>query len=361
MALNNPSPRDTATRNKLLSSLNELLTYSGSEPNPYVVNEYALETSILIDELKEIGYSAKYHDSSFYSCRVSNYNKLSDSTGIVQLSFIGTTHDTTLLRALVILNVRQTEKQFLFYVPLKEHTQIWHKTQLDNVTIYYKNNLNKKNAKKYFETIAQYDAKLNAPKVKVTYYCCDHFTEALQLTGIAYKADYAGYVRNSLTAKNNKHHLVVNGAYTSRFNPFDPHDLWHARLHNVVSTTSINRPVDEGTAYLYGGSWGLNWTEILKRFKEYATAHPDADWLVLYNESKNFDPHSKFPLNVDFAINALLVQKIETTRGFPAVLELVCCGKKQENNSNYFAALEKITGIQQAQFNAAVWELIRSN
>ncbi|MES2778385.1 MAG: hypothetical protein V4651_00675 [Bacteroidota bacterium] len=361
MAANNPSPRDSATRSKLLSSLNGLLNCEGIENNPFVVSEYALETSILLDEMHNLGYSGKYHDSSFYKCSVINYSKLSDSTGIVQLSFASSIHDTTLLRGVFTLSAQQTPQQFLFYVPLKEQTQLWRKTQLDNVTIYYKKDFNKKNAKLYFQTIARYDAKLKVPKATMMYYCCDHFTEALKLSGIDYKSDYAGYARNGLSVKIGTRQLTVNGAYTANFNAFDPHDLWHARLHNVVSTTIINRPVDEGTAYLYGGSWGLTWEEILQRFKTYAAAHPDANWLALYNESKNFDDKAKFPLNVDFAINALLVQKIENTKGFPAVLELVSCGNKQENNLNYFTALEKITGIQQEQFNTAVWELIRTN
>ena len=47
----------------------------------------------------------------------------------------------------------------------------------------------------------------------------------------------------------------------------------------------INRPVDEGCAYLYGGSWGYTWEEVLTRFKNYLAANPNADWLTLYTES----------------------------------------------------------------------------
>ena len=112
---------------------------------------------------------------------------------------------------------------------------------------------------------------------------------------------------------------------------------------------------------MYGGSWGLSWNEILKRFKIYATANPHSDWVALYNESKNFDEKSRFPLNVDFAINALLVQKIEKEKGFSYVIELLSCGKKEPGNENYFNALEKIKGIRKGYFNSNVWELIKGN
>ncbi|HNO70642.1 MAG TPA: hypothetical protein PKO16_02600, partial [Bacteroidia bacterium] len=134
----------------------------------------------------------------------------------------------------------------------------------------------------------------------------------------------------------------------------------HERLHNVLSTNIINKPVDEGTAYLYGGSWGLSWKEILEKFKVYANANKNADWFVLYNESKNFEEQGKPPLNIDYVINALLVQKIDKEKGFLSVMELLSCGKKEKGNENYFKALETITGINKTNFNENVWTLIKS-
>ena len=58
---------------------------------------------------------------------------------------------------------------------------------------------------------------------------------------------------------------------------------------------------------------------------------------------------------------ALLAKKIEQEKGFPAVLELLSCGKKQKDNENYFAALEHLTGISKATFNSNVWDLIKAN
>lgn len=355
------SPRDTVLRKALQNDLSGLLSFANNETNPFIASECMMETSILLDEMKDLQKSAKYNDSLFYKCEILNYIKLTDSNSIVQVSFVGSSHDTIMVRALFTLYAFRKETSFKFYSPLKDQTKYWYSTQMDNITLYYKKDFNKKNAQKYFQTIAKYDAKLKAPKLPTTFYCCDHFTEALKLTGTDYKSDYNGYARNSLYAKTKKQHLVVSGLYASNFADFDPHDLWHSRLHNVLSTTIINRPVDEGTAYLYGGSWGLTWEDILQRFKTFAAANPNADWYTLYNESKNFDEKFKYPLNVDFAINALIVKKIEQEKGFQSVIELLSCGNKQKDNQNYFTALEKIAGIPQANFNAAVWELIRNN
>ena len=120
---------------------------------------------------------------------------------------------------------------------------------------------------------------------------------------------------------------------------------------------NANRPVNEGCAYLYGGSWGESWETILAKFKTYAAEHPNADWLNLYLATANFEDGDK-PLKTAYMLNALIVQKIEREQGFEKVMELLGCGPRQKGDDNYFAALKKITGIDKENFNAKMRELI---
>lgn len=154
--------------------------------------------------------------------------------------------------------------------------------------------------------------------------------------------------------------LYLDGSLTSSFATFDPHDLFHSRLRNVLSSEIINRQVDEGCAYLYGGSWGIRWNDILKEFIEYSEKNPNTDWLTCYVDGKNYVEGNK-PLTIAFAINALIVQKIEKEKGFPTVLELIKCGKKEKGDENYFKALDKINGINKANFNESVNNLIKAS
>jgi hypothetical protein len=192
----------------------------------------------------------------------------------------------------------------------------------------------------------------------VSFYFCDNLSEVMQMMGVDYKGDYNGLKNETLTAHENKAGLVVNGGsyYGSLF---DPHDLWHERLRLVMSSDVINRPVDEGCAYLYGGSWGSTWPEVLSKFKKYAADNPNADWLNLYIQGTNFVGGEKI-MKISYALNALIVQKIEKEKGFTPVLELLGCGKKEQGDENYFKALGKITGITKADFNKSMWELIKN-
>jgi len=356
-------PKDTILKKQLLADINGFLSQK-SKPNSenvFVLKEDLLETSILIDEMKDMEINPSQKDSFFYKAYLTNALRINDSTFKIQLAYLGVNEGVPMLRANFTLIAQKLAGRFYFHSPLMQNTSTWKIQSFGNTNVYFKNNLNAEKANQYFNLINEFDKKLSALIQPTEFYCCDNFSEVLQLIGVDYKSDYNGKNFNSLEAKENNIKLVMNGTLTSGFNSFDPHDLWHSRLHNVLSTSIINKPVDEGTAYLYGGSWGFTWNQILDKFKSYAAANPGADWIALYNESKNFDEKAKYPLNVDMVINALIVQKMEKEKGFHSVIELLSCGKYQKDNENYFAALEKISGISKANFNANVWTLIKAN
>lgn len=357
-------PKDSATQRQLLTALDGFLSQKDkpAKENTYVLKTQLLETSALLAEMKGIEENTEHKQPAFYKCYLTNVMPLNENDYLIQCSYIGLNETTPVLRASFTMVATRNADQFHFSSPLKQTSLSWKSETLGNTTFHFKSRLNSANAKAYLNKVAEYDKRLNAPKQQPTdLYCCDNFHEVLQLVGVDYKADYNGYSRNTLSGSANDTHLVVDGTVTSDFTKFDPHDLWHDRLRRVLSPDLINRPVDEGCAYLYGGSWGVSWKEILAKFKAYAAANENADWLALYNESRNFVENANRPSRVDYAINALLVQKIEKEKGFAAVMELLSCGKKEADNANYFKALEKIAGISKTDFSSRVGSLIKEN
>jgi hypothetical protein len=347
-------------RTQLLQSLNGFLAAKEgtNAENPFVLPAALPATSLLLDEFKAAEKSNNLKDDHFYKPYLDNAIRLNDSTALVQVAYRAVHEGIPMQRALFTLKARRRGNQFFFYSPLADNAAAWQYQDFGIHRVYYKTSLHTENAARYFDMQAAYDKKLGLSQLPMTFYCCDDFPEALQLAGVNYKSDYNGYAHTALSAVENGQQLSVNGVFTSAFDKADPHDLWHERLHKVVPTSIINKPVDEGTAYLYGGSWGLSWQEILAQFKVYAAAHPDADWRTLYNANTNFAPGAPYPLNVDYAINALIVQQLEQEKGFDAVLSLLRCGNKVKDNSNYFAALQQLTGVKQQQFNSYVRKLI---
>jgi hypothetical protein len=352
-------PKDTATKSELINSLNGFLDQKDgpNKNNKFVLKEDLLAMSALLDELKGMDKNAKLKDDHFYKAYLTNTVKLDDNDFLVQFAYMGMTENAPVLRANFKLMAKNQDGQFYFYSVLKQNTVAWKTKKISNVTYHFKDTLDKINAQAYLRAVNSYDKRLKMPTTPFDFYFCDNFPEVLQVLGIDYKSNYNGIKYDDISSHEDGTNLEINGGYEGPFK-FDPHDLWHDRLHMVIPVNTINRPVDEGCAYLYGGSWGIPWEQVLAMFKKYATENPKADWLNLYINSNKFADNDK-PMYVAYVINALIVQKLEKEKGFAPVLELVSCGERERGDENYFKALEKVSGISKAGFNAAVWGLIK--
>lgn len=343
---------------RLITTLDSLLAdkEKTNKENAHILKEDLLETSALLDEMKGIEQNAPLKDAHFYKPYLTNLIK-HGANYIVQFSYKGIANSVPVTAASFRLMAKQVDGRFYFSSPLKQNTRSWKMKKAGYITFYYKKKLDAADVAAFRKAVEDYDKKLKANTPIIQYYC-DNFAEAQQLMGIDYKADYAGVATNNLTANENGTSLIING-WNSEQNRFDPHDLFHDRLRTVMSPDVINRPVDEGAAYLYGGSWGKSKEAVMRMFKAYAAANPNADWVKEYIDAKNYDNDNGKTLKVPFAINALIIQKIEKEKGFNALMELLSCGKKEKGDENYFKALAKLTGITKATFNAEVWKLIK--
>jgi hypothetical protein len=360
-------PKDTIIANHLIKSLNGFLSLkeNPNKENTFVLKEDLLETSLLLDEMKGIEKSGKYKDDNFYKGYLTNVVQVDNDNFLIQFSYIGINENTPILVASFEILAKQKDNKFYFLSPLKNNAISWQSKKIGNCTFHFKNTLNTKVASEYVKSVAIFDKKLNAPQRQIEWYGCNDFPDVLKTIGVSYKLDYNGRSSTTFNTNENSTLLLVSGADNTNFNSFDPHDLWHERLRNVYSRDIINKPVDEGCAYLYGGSWGLSWEQILKSFKEKVASNPKTDWLALASyegNQLNFGESQQKHLMADYVVNALLVEKIEKEKGFPAVVEFLCCGKnKKGGNENYFVVLEKLTGINKSNFNESVWALIKES
>jgi len=357
-------PQDSIARLQLISSLNGLLAQkeNNNSSNTYVLKEALPETSVLLDEMKGLEKSSALKNDHFYQCYLTDVTPVGKGRYLLQISWMGVTEGEPMLRASFRLGALEQGGKFYFYSPLKQNTAGWKTKQLGYITFHYRDTMDKAIARDYLNTVTLYDRKLNATSQPIQYYYCDNFSAVQQALGLDYKQDYNGYTNDGLSAHEDNTGLVVDVRNDAQYH-FDPHDLWHERLRQVMDRAIINKPVDEGCAYLYGGSWGIGWPAILADFKKYARENPNADWLAIYTSDKNkaFGSVRGRPFIISDAINALIVQKTEHEKGFAPVIQLLGCGPVQTGDDNYFAALEKATGIGKKNFNIRVWELINNS
>lgn len=352
-------PNDSVVKNQLISSLNGFLSQkrNPNRDNAFVWKDNLLETSAFLDEIKYIDRNFKTNEDNFYQCYLTNVIQLNDNDFMVQFSYMRVTESAPVLHAAFKLNAKRANGQFYFYSPLKQNTVTWKTKKVGTITWHYKDTMNKTNIRLFEASILSYDKRLNCLVESFDSYYCDNLSEVLQLVGIEYEADLNATKNGSLSSHEDNRDLYVNGgSYYGSF--YDPHDLWHDRLRTVMKSAIINRPVDEGCAYLYGGSWGYTWEEVKERFRKYLAANPHPDWLKLYIETTNFEDGDK-PMKVGYMLNALIAQKLEREKGFAAIKELLGCGPREKGDDNYFKALNKLTGINKSNFNAEMDKLVK--
>lgn len=355
-------PKDSIESKKLILSLNNLLTAKekSNEENTFVWKNENVETYILLDEMNGVEKSGKNKDAFFFKPYLTNIVKLNDLEYYIQLSYIGINENVPMLRASFELIAHKENDDFKFSSTLIRNTSSWKTMKVNNCIFHYKTTINTATAKNYGKAVAAFDKKLNTKNQQTDIYFSQDLPELLKIIGAEYKLDYNSRSTSTFSSKSDNRLLIVKGDNDTKFDNFDLHDLWHERLKNVVSSKIINKPVDEGCAYLYGGSWGISWKTIFKTFKEKVANDKQKNWLENYGKFDNFGETKETHLMAEYVINALIVQKIEKEKGFASVLEFVSCGKYNKENDNYFQSLEKLTGINKANFNQSVWELINA-
>ncbi len=354
-------PKDSSESKALTTSLNEFLLSAQlpNEENKFVFDNEKIETFIQLDEINGIEKNGKYKDDFFYKPYLTNVFLLKDNNYLINISYIGTIENTAFLRASFEFIAHKTNNSFTFSSPLLRNTKNWKVEKIGNNIFHYQYTINKEKVKEFNKLTSAFDIKLKATNKITDYYLCDNIIEMQKLIGVDYKSDYNGKTESVWSSSFGERKLIVFGNNNSNFNEFDPHDLFHDRLSLVIPRSKLNKPVDEGCAYFYGGSWGFTWTEIFKEFREQIANNKNTNWMEIKETPRSFKT-GDFPNQADYIVNALLVKKIEKEKGFAGVWELLNVGPFEKGNEKYYKTLEKLTGITKVNYNEKIWELINN-
>src|ERR1700710_2131279 len=89
-------PKDSVTKNELVSSLNGFLDQKEgtNKQNKFVLKDDLLAMSAFLDELKGMDKNAKLNDDHFYKAWLTNTVALDNSNFLVQFAYIGMAENT---------------------------------------------------------------------------------------------------------------------------------------------------------------------------------------------------------------------------------------------------------------------------
>lgn len=354
--------KDSLDKKLIISNLNSFLKEAEqeNENNQWVLESQKLETYLLLDELKNIQKSGRFNDEKFYKPYLNNMILLEENLYFIQLSYIGESEGESKLRACFEILAQKENGKFVFASPLIYRTRKWKSKKSKKGIFRYQHEINTENIETYERLSEEFDRKLKNGNKLVEFYCCENIIELQRLVGVQYKIDYNGRTRSNWTSSDESRKLIVLGNGNSEFNNFDTHDLWHDRLSLKISRRAVNKPVDEACAYLYAGSWGYSWDEILQMFMENIASNKNSDWIEYKNKPHNFGESRAKHLMVDYVVTALIVEKLEKEQGFDAVWNLLMAGPVEKGHENYFNTLEKLSGVSKSEYNKWVWQLIEA-
>jgi hypothetical protein len=349
-------PMDSVDREFLLYDLSNFLNNANSNKDisKYLQKGEELETKLLADELLNANHRKSNNDSNFYKPYLNNVLKLDSNEYLLTLSLLGIISDTIEIKIIFDLNAKKVDNNYKFSSRLNTNTKDWKQVNKSNHTFYFKDSINKEKLNKYMGFIEDFDNKLAIKDFNTSIYCCEDFTEAQKIMGLNYKLDYNGYNSAIPNTKTKNRKIILLGNNNAHLDNFDPHDLWHSRASLIKPRREYYRPIDEGCAYLYGGSWGYTWEEILQTFKDSIATNKQIDWLSIKEKPVYFKT-GKFSNSADYIVNGIIIQKIEDKHGFNGVKKLLDCDPKGEN---YFAILNELIGINEDNYNDKIWELI---
>ncbi len=350
-------PKDSIERKNLIESLDHFLqdtTIYGR----FVKPEAKEETAILLSEIKDVQKRHKQEDN--IKPYLTNLIPIGKTDYMLELSFMGIKNEQPTLHAIVNFMATPKDKAFLFSSPLQYNTKGWHNIKDGYLTAFYQDKTDKSYAQQRMKYIKQFDEMLGGAWTTTNYYCraCNNMSDLLRLMGIIYSELYSGENWIMIDFFNKKHNFCF---YPKRFfesGIIDPHDTFHSRAYSVIPQEKRNRFMICGCAYIYCGSWLISWQDIQKRFKEAIDYKNEKDWLQLYFERYNFGVSKKRHLLVTQFVNALIIQKVEKEQGFSAVKKLLASGNMYKNRDEFFQILEKVTGINEQNFNKKVSKLI---
>lgn len=353
-------PNDSLVTQLLMQNLSDFLmaAQGPNEQNKWVLEKEKLETFLLLDEVKGITQHQALKNDNFYRAQLINLVSIAAGQYSAQVAYSGINNGVSDLRAIFELIAHQQDNGFLFSSPLRQNTKHWKVLKSGNTTFYFKQNIDLNKVQSYEALVESFDQKLKSSGKVSHYFCCKNALEINAVSGVLYKSDYNGMRGSTWSTHSGNESMVLTGENNAHFDNFDPHDLWHDRLSLVISRSRVYKPVDEGCAYLYGGSWGLSWKQILSTFMEKVANDPNTDWLTLKEKPLNFGASDEKRLMADYVVNALIVQYLEKDKGFEPVWTLLTCGKWEKGNAAYYQTLEKLTGVTKNQYNDFVWRLI---
>ncbi|MDR0547512.1 MAG: hypothetical protein LBG77_08040, partial [Dysgonamonadaceae bacterium] len=334
-----------ALTKQIVSSLDNLLISIENEnlDTTLISNENAEFNRNFFAYLK--GIEQKDTIKNYFQGTLINLYPVENKQYLLTISY---TKDNEIGRIFTFLAKEQNEK-IVFASPIKYNTKHWKTAKIGTITFFYPDTIDLKRAGSFNQKNILMAQKLRLPVKEWEIYMSRNYQEALQIQGCLYES-----TRNGLT---NSGDIVDPKTLFAVMNDEDfSHDVLHIYAVEIRGKVR-NSAAEEGIAYLWGNAYHTGNTGkspelpvLVSELQKYIKANPDVKLLDLFD--KNPDVLAEYgypkPVSVKSIISGIVCAEIEKQKGADGIIELMKCGRGDEN---YFKSIENLLGINRENFN----------
>jgi hypothetical protein len=260
---------------------------------------------------------------------------------------------TDTLRQIYTFDIRLLQGQATIDLPLWHDTRNWPVKQAGTIRYYYDHDFDPDAARDFDEANQRIAKKLGLQADTFDFYLSDNYQQTMQWMGLTYDSQYPGETREGFNIEQTIFAIQHNEDYS--------HDLVHYYVYKVRKGPR-NPYAEEGVAYYWGNAYypdpqgHMITLERLKTdLRKYLAVHPGVDLLAFFrqNERGVFGPAKE--VSVRSTLSGVIAEYIEKKYGAGGVLQLLNCGASE---ANYFAVTESLAGVNAANFNTRIRELL---
>jgi hypothetical protein len=245
----------------------------------------------------------------------------------------------------------------VFANPLRYNTRHWKTATIGTATYFYPDTIDVERAELFNRKNIAMAQKLNLPVRNWDVYMCENFQEAFQIQGCSYESTGNGVFNSGWIMDPKTLFTCMNDEDFS-------HDVLHIYASQIRERKDRNVNGECGLAYYWGNAYHSGITgkapglqELLPALQQYFRSHKEAKPLELFEKSPDIlaeygYPH---PVHVNKIIAAVICREVEKQKGMEGILELLKCGR---GNDNLFKATEKLIGINRDNFDREVRRLV---
>jgi hypothetical protein len=257
------------------------------------------------------------------------------------------------LRQIFTLDVELRQGQATVDLPLWHDTRNWSATQVGTIHYFYDHDFDPNAARDFDEANRTLANKLGLKAEFFDFYLSDNYQQIMQWLGLIYDSQTAGDTRDGFN--------IEQTIFAIQHNEDFSHDLVHYYVYKVRKGPR-NSYAEEGVAYYWGNAYYpdarnrmITFERLKTDLRTYLAVHADVDLLTLFRQNQRgvFGPAKE--VSMRSTLSSIIAEYIEKEYGTSGILQLLNCGAGE---AQYFAVTQSLAGINTANFNARIRELL---